>query len=304
MFVKLNYLFMIKTGIIGTSETACNYATIIRDSGDLELTGCFSPDYSRNKDFASLFNLVAYPSLEALFNYADALIITDFAPGFIPFTEKALKNFKHILITNPFLAGFEEIQYLRKISEESGVTMQIAGGFKFHSILKDCKDKISYFADLKHSFNSSKDKNGARYMDFLLQDISLLLTILKGMHKKVSVSSWDLNGRNPDFMSARIDLDNGFAANILINQMENKKSFTLDLFNNDGVCSYNDCNSDLTTSSELESISIELGHFIQSITNHCSPSNHNDIMFQSLELVHTIKAKTIRPTTANIQNQL
>ncbi|NJK94566.1 MAG: Gfo/Idh/MocA family oxidoreductase [Bacteroidales bacterium] len=153
MFVALNYLFMIKTGILGTSETANFYATILKNSDSFELTGCFSPDYDKAKTFAANFGQIAYPTAEALFKYADVLIITDFSPDFLNITTKALKNFKHVLVTNPFLAGLDEIQYLRKLSEESRVIFQIAGGFNYNPYISGFINKTGYLAELKHSCN-------------------------------------------------------------------------------------------------------------------------------------------------------
>lgn len=300
MFVALNYLFMIRTGILGTSETAYNYANTIKESGNFELTGCFTPDYNDSKEFAAQFGLIAYPSVEALFNYTDALVVTDFCPDFLPITEKALKNFKHILITNPFLIGFEELQHLRKLSNESGVTMQIGGGFKFQAILSDYNIQNCYFADLKHSIKPENINSGARYMELLLHDISLLLIILKGIPKKLNLSFWDESGNNPDFMSARIDLDNGCAANLLLNQKGNENSFNLSLYSNNGISKYD--NNYLLKSNSVESIINELDHFYSCIESDYSTSTHNDIIFKAMELAYTIKTKTFRCDAINIQN--
>jgi hypothetical protein len=291
---------MIRTGILGASETACRYAHTIKESGNLELTGCFSPDYHKSKEFASQFGLVAYPSVEALFNYADALIVTDFCADFLSITEKALKNFKHILIANPFLARFEEVQFLRKLSEESGVSMQIAGGFKFQTILSDYKIQNCYFADLKHSIKVDCNNSGARYIELLIHDISLLLIVLKGMPKKLNLSFWDESGKNPDFMSARIDLDNGCAANILLNQMASENSFSLNLYSNNGISKYD--TQYLTKYDSIEWVINELDHFYTCIDSDYLTSTHNDIIFQALELAHTIKSKTFRHNAINIQN--
>lgn len=300
MFVRLNYLFMIKTGILGTSETANLFAGALKESENFELTGCFSPDYTKSKLFASEHNLVAYPSAEAMFNYADALIITDFSPDFLINTEKSLKAFKHILITNPFLAGIEEIQHLRKLSEESGVLMQIAGGFKFKSILPtDCKSY--YFADLKHTFSPNNNIYlSQKLLESLLYDISLLLILLKGVPKKVNNNAWDINGKSTDLLSARIELDNGNVANILLNQLTEKNSFILNLYGNEGLTTFeSEFSGKEMGECDKCSVKHELAHFGKSIKNHNLDSVHNDIMFQALELAHNIKSKTSRNLAVN-----
>ncbi len=302
MFVRLKYLFMIKTGILGTSETANFYAHILSQIEGFELTGCFSPDYSKTKTFAAQFNLVSYPSVEALFNYTEALIITDFSPDFLSTTERAIKSFKHILITNPFLAGLDEIQHLRKLSEESGVLMQIAGGFRFFEILNRFSDSNCFLADLKHSFGSCDHVwCGARFMEYLLNDISLQLILLKGIPKKISINSWEVKDNERGVVSVRMELDNGAVASLLVNQLEEKNLVQANVFSTKGESVFQ---VDLTKSDAdfKEIISHELRHLRQSIKNSFSSTVHNDIMFQALELAHRIKSKSVQNFAVNFPN--
>lgn len=302
MFVRLNYLLMIKTGILGTSETATLFAANIKELGKFELTGCFSPDYNKSKAFGATFGLIAYPSIDALFKYTDALIITDFSPDFLCITEKSLKNFKHVLISNPFLAGLEEILHLRKLSEESRVMMQIVGGFRYHQLSLKLENKSCYFSDLRHSFVKGMNIcTGSKFMEFLLHDVSLTLSLLKGVSKKAITSAWDKCGNNPDLVSTRLDLDNGCTANILLSQVEDENKFALTLYSSEGVSKFEfDPFGQDMDAMKSHSIIYELEHFASSIQSR-STASHNDIMFQSLELVHNIKTKAIRQFSSNIQ---
>jgi len=303
MFVWLKHLLMIKTGILGTSETAQQFAEILKKSDKYELTGCCSPDYSKTKAFAAQFELVAYPTVEALFKYTDALIITDFSPDFISSSEKSLKNFKHILITNPFLAGIEEIGYLRKLSEESRVIFQIAGNFHYQSLLASQSIDASFFADLRHTFKEGSNIcTGFKFMEFLLYDISLLLFLLKGAPKKISTAAWDMKGNNPDLMSARLELDNGHTANILLSQVEDVNSFSLSAYHKNGVSKYYlDTNIHDAGTLTKNAIEAELKHFDASIEAPNLAQYQNETVFQALELVHSIKEKAVRFFTSNIQ---
>jgi hypothetical protein len=294
---------MIKTGILGTSETANFYASILMRLEGFELTGCYSPDYGKTKNFATQFNLVAYPSMEALFNYTEALIITEFSPDFLSTTEKAIKNFKHILITNPFLAGFDEIQHLRKLSEESGVLLQIAGGFKFHDIVSRFENRNCFLTDLKHSFGScNKIWCGAKFMEYLLNDISLQLILLKGSAKKININSWEVNGHEHGVVSIRLELDNGNVANLLVNQFEEKNTLNANLYCTEGESVFQ---IDLASGNGKpfeEVIANELHHLELSIKSSYSSTVHNDIMFQALELAHRIKSKSIQNFAVNFPN--
>lgn len=295
---------MIKTGILGTSETADYYAKLLTGLNGFELTGCFSPDYSKAKVFAAQYNLIAYPSAEALFNYADVLIITDFFPDFLLNTEKAIKNFKHILITNPFLAGFEEIQHLRKLSEESGVLMQIAGGFRYPEVISYFESRNCYLADLKHSFGINHNScYVSRFAELVLHDVSLLLKLLKGSAKKASINSWERDDKENGLVSVRLELDNGCVANLLINKHEKVDSLDLFVYGNTGETKFRyDPEREKGGEATEGAIKQELLHLEMSIRNSQLSTCHNDIMFQALELVHRIKSKTFQNFAVNFPN--
>lgn len=294
---------MIKTGILGTTEAAKAFATKIKSSENFELTGCFSPDYDKAKNFASLFDLVAYPSADALFKYTDALIITDFAPDFLNITTKALKNFKHVLITNPFLAALEEIQQLRKLSEESRVIFQIMGAYSYPSLFSDNQNKPVYLAELKRNLSSNITLSGHKYMEILMQDIYLLLYLLKGYPKRIYTNSWDSKGLNPDTISARIELDNGNIANFLLNRTEKDNSVTLDLLGPEVPFKTSaDLNLKENDTNKLIAIEKELLHFQGRIQNPYAVACEGDIIIQALELAHTIKNKSTRHLTIDAQN--
>lgn len=293
---------MIKTGILGTTETAKAFASRIKSSQDFELTGCFSPDYEKAKNFASIFDLIAYPSADALFKYTDALIITDFAPDFLSITSKALKNFKHVLISNPFLAALEEIQQLRKISEESRVIFQINGAFS-HPLFSEIQIQPAYLAEMRRSISSETCYSGHKYMEIVMQDIYLVLYLLKGYGKRLYTNSWDCQGMNPDVISARIELDNGSIANLLINRTIEENGVILDLIGPDGSSRVEENNLKPDHEpAKLKAIEQELLHFSQRIHNPYASAWQDDVIFQALELSYAIKNKSSRHFTIDAQN--
>ncbi|NJO69102.1 MAG: hypothetical protein HC830_07295 [Bacteroidetes bacterium] len=209
-----------------------------------------------------------------------------------------------MLVTNPFLAGLDEIQYLRKLSEESRVIFQIAGGFNYNPYISGFINKTGYLAELKHSCNCEPGLcNNTRYLEVLLQDSAVLLSLMRGTAKRISINSWDCKGLNPDLLSARIELDNGNIANLLITQGEKENKLNLELYSNDGISRTSIALTQDNQGKMLEdSISLELAHFYTRIHNPFSNSNQHDMMFQALEIAHTIRAKVIRHYAVNAQN--
>jgi hypothetical protein len=285
---------MIKTGILGTSTTADLYARILKNSDIFTLSGYYAPDPAHSGTFAFRKDLPSFPSAGSLFNSCEALIITDFAPHFLKHAEEAIKSFKHILITNPFLAGLEEIDHLRKLSEESGVFMQIAGGFRFQNLLPETENCL--VADLKHSFGPGMNVwSTASVMEYILCHTAYLLSLLKGIPKKHSIHAWETHGVKSNLISCRIDLDNGSIANILLGDLGKSDHYILQLFQVEGVKSFESehLSAELNKAEEA-AVERELIHFEKSIHNRYLSSFHNDVMFQALELSHRIKEKAVR----------
>lgn len=303
MFALYKHRCMIKTGILGTSTTAGYYAETLRHSNSFELTGCYSPDYEKSKQFGAHFNLVAYPSMEALYKYADALIVTDFAPDFLGAAEKSLKNFKHILIANPFLAALNEIQYLKKLSEESNVVMQIAGGQQHRMLgLNEEDDQACYFAEIHRDIPDLQNKGFQCLTEALLTDVSILLKILKGTPKRVISNAWNSCNLNPNLISIRIELDTCFAASLLLNGTAEKSDFRMSIYGTNEVTRVSaPFTHEQDKEFSLRSASFEMEQFETGINAMDRNLNSNTPVFQALEIVHSVKDKILRNITSDIQ---
>ncbi|NJK94565.1 MAG: hypothetical protein HC905_06215 [Bacteroidales bacterium] len=90
---------------------------------------------------------------------------------------------------------------------------------------------------------------------------------------------------------------------MLITQGEKENKLNLELYSNDGISRTSIALTQDNQGKMLEdSISLELAHFYTRIHNPFSNSNQHDMMFQALEIAHTIRAKVIRHYAVNAQN--
>jgi len=61
----------------------------------------------------------------------DTAIIADDSPETMQLAEMSLKALKHVFIARPDRLTIEQIKYLQRLAEESGVVIQLGAGYMF-----------------------------------------------------------------------------------------------------------------------------------------------------------------------------
>jgi len=75
MFVVTNFLTMTKIGIIGSDKYLFQLADLFRGIDGFELTGWFNDNYNDSAEISLPYNVIPYPTIEALFRYVDAIAL-------------------------------------------------------------------------------------------------------------------------------------------------------------------------------------------------------------------------------------
>lgn len=232
-FVTINFLRMIRIGIIGTDRQLLSVITEIKAIYGIEITGCFSDNYNCTKEFSADSGIVPYPTLEALFRYVDAVIINFDVSWNVLLIAKCLKSFKHVFSVDAKSIKFKECEYLEKIAEESNVKFYPEFG---NSILRVPEKLQESFLDFQyinihHNLNYAQGGVVGERLSFaLLQDLSSLLGICKTNVKRVNASGWNFCEPGLGMINARLDFENGSIINFMISSIVAPYKFQATLF--------------------------------------------------------------------------
>lgn len=203
---------MTRIGIIGTDTLAQIHIVELLTNNHFEIVGCYAPDDRQSMVFARQYRLISYSSIEALFKYADTVDIAGNLPETMDLAECSLKAIKHVLIVQIDRLNMEQIQYLRKLAEESGVVLQLGTGYRYCPVYETLNQSIkeAKVVDIKHQLVSGKDPY-ARLNVELSYDFDFVTSILKASICKIDVKTWN----KTDILHCRLECDNGCVINLM-----------------------------------------------------------------------------------------
>ena len=207
---------MTRIGIIGTGEIAHLHVVGLLTNNSYEIAGCFSPENRQSMIFARQYRLISYSSPEALLKYADAVDITDYLPETMELAELSLKAMKHVFIAQPDWLNMEQLQYLKKLAEESGVILQIGTGYRFcpvHDMLSGAI-QTAKIVDIKHQLPDNSNFFPRLNIE-LSYDFDFVTSILKASICKLDVKSWTKSENSPDVLQCRLECENGSVINLM-----------------------------------------------------------------------------------------
>jgi hypothetical protein len=207
---------MTRIGIIGTGDVAHIHIAGLLTCSNCEIAGCYAPENRPSMIIARQYRLISYSSPEALFKYADAVDITDNLPETMALAELSLKAMKHVFIAQTDQLSMEQMQYLKKLAEESGVVLQLGTGYRYcpaYEMLAKSMQTAKVI-DIRHQLVSHSDLF-ARLNVELSYDFDFVTGILKASISKLEVKTWTKSENSPDVLHCRLECDNGCAVNLM-----------------------------------------------------------------------------------------
>ena len=207
---------MTRIGIIGTGDVAHIHIIGLLASNHYEISGCYSPENRQSMIFARQYRLISYSSAEALFKYADAVDITDDLPQTMTLAELSLKALKHVFIAQPNSLDMKQMQYLKKLAEESGAVLQLGAGYKYCPVYHFLAETVqtAKLVDIRYQLVNNGDLYAQMNMN-LSYVFDFVTGILNTSITKLDVRTCTKTENPPDILHCLLECDNGCAINMM-----------------------------------------------------------------------------------------
>ncbi len=209
---------MIRIGIIGADAVSRLHTQSFLTNINYEIVGCYSPDNRESMVFAREYRLVSYSSLDALFKYTDAIDIAGDFPDVMALAERSLKGMKHVYIAQPHRLSLENVQYLVKLADESGMTLQMSPGYRYcpaYEYFAELNQK-PIMIDIRHRLPDTSENLMMRLNTELVRDLDFVLGIIRANVNKVDVKTWTRSKVYLDLLNCRMECDNGCLINLVM----------------------------------------------------------------------------------------
>ena len=318
MFVWINFLGMIKIGIIGWDKHLQHLTNLVKGMEGFLLTGWMN-DSSENNEDPDSSELMAFHSFEAFHRCVDAVAITYKSDETFETICLCLKYFKHVFLLNAQRLKYKDFIYLHKISEESNVRFYP----EFGSLIPDANDVPIeglmgiQFVDLNQTFSPNEGICvDGRLSLALLRDVFFLTSLIGANVKKITANGWGFSELGAGMLNAKIDFDNGTSVNILLaNSVKPRQTEiviygrceTLRISSIDNITKISresltkgqiDCHEKIFPKDS--SLRYDLNNFFSSIHNIDSGLRFLEHKYQSFRMTHLIQEKINHFASINI----
>ena len=303
---------MLKIGVLGASNLAKDHIRILLElKSQFELIGFYDPCDKLAEELMGSFSIKRFSMYKNLLEEVECIDIVSPTIKHYEFASIALRKSKHIFIEKPLTQTIDEAKSLISLSREASVKVQIGSIERFNpAFLKsiDFVKRPMYIETHRLNHYSTHVNDISVVMDLMMNDIDVILSIVKSGVRKVSASGASVFSDAFDIVSARIEFDNGCVASLTASRVAQQKKCETSFYQKESIVNVNflsneievvcsdNMNSELTkkliserpiivdTNPKLE----EFKSFHDSIINDLDPIVSLSNGYESLCLAHQI----------------
>lgn len=235
-FANVNFLTMVKIGVIGAGHLGKIHLRCLKNIPDFELVGFYDTDDTNAARVEEEFGIKRFASAEELMLAVDAVDIVTPTLSHFELASRAMKASKHVFIEKPLTETLEEARELLELSYEANVKIQVGHVERFNPAFLKAQEydlKPMFIETHRLAEFNPRGTDVSVVLDLMIHDIDITLSVVKSNVKSIQASGVNVVSDTPDIANARIEFDNGCVANITASRISMKNMRKTRLFQRD-----------------------------------------------------------------------
>lgn len=218
---------MIKIGVTGDFFEMEKEIRLLKEMSEFSLTGIYHYDTKLLKEFSANHDLPCFFSSGSFIGSCDAIDIAGNNGNETRFYAEILKSSKHLIVDFPDISLMHRLGHLIKLASEAKVIMQVRNPYCFNPVYRACLPRINNPAVIELQMEI---KDGSELENQAILSIDLIRDMVRSNTHKVNASGISVAGKKVDYLTARIEFDNGSIANLTIHQLSGRTSLTVKIY--------------------------------------------------------------------------
>jgi predicted dehydrogenase len=304
---------MIQIGIAGANELSKKHIEKILEIKDFRLVGFYDHDEQSSEYISNTFGLKKFDSYADLLANTQAIDILSPVGTHYKYALKAIESCRHVFVDKVLSENLDEAKELANLAYEANIQLHVSRYERFHpnfQLLKKLLNNPLYIESSKfdqHIINLSPED---LVFDLLLNELELVLNIVKANVLKVRTTAACMHSDTVDFINVRLEFDNGCVYNMVGGSFKSEQRNKIRFFQKNKTYGFDLTNfriSLLNSSDEVneaqeeqilrntgkntnEMIKRELEYFAQNITHQSLQLRTYYDNYQAIEVAHRIIA--------------
>ncbi|MBA7566501.1 hypothetical protein ES708_08192 [subsurface metagenome] len=218
---------MIKIGVTGDFFEMEKEIQLLKEMPEFSLTGIYHYNTKLLKEFTVKHDLPVFSSFSSLIRSCDAIDIAGNNGDETHLYTGILKNSKHLIVNFPDPSSIDSLKHLTKLASEAKVIMQVRNPYRYNPAYIACLSKINKPAVIEIQMEI---KQGSKLDNQAVLCIDLIRDMVRSNTHRVNASGISVAGRKVDYLTARIEFDNGSIVNMTINQLSGRDSLIVKIY--------------------------------------------------------------------------
>ncbi|MBL7753558.1 MAG: Gfo/Idh/MocA family oxidoreductase [Chitinophagaceae bacterium] len=274
---------MLRIGIIGAGQFSKQHVEQLQELPQVEISGIFDKEAGRATEVGTQFGIPARSNFDDLLAHSDAVHVVCSTHAHFEMASQALRLGKHVFIEKPMTATPEQAGELIKMSLEADVKCMVGYNERFNPAFQAMEGRLNrlVFAE-SHRVTPFTPRTGniSVVLDLMIQDIDLILKLVKSDIRQISATGVRVLGDTPDIANVRLEFNNGCVANLTASRLADREKRSLRLFEQDAYYRLNLLHPEVHRITLAQRSSLHQAHAIQSEKIHIEKHNTLQAQFQ------------------------
>jgi len=222
-----------RVGVVGAGSLGFHHIRILKDLKGIQFTGFVETKPERRAEVEKELRVKSHPTLEALVDASDAVIIVVPTSAHFSVASEAIARGKHVFIEKPITATLDEADGLLALAEKQGVMVQIGHIERFNRAVRAALPHVKQprFIDSERLAPfSPRGSDVAVVLDLMIHDIDLLLTLVGSGARDISAVGVPVLTPMLDIANARVTFTSGAVANITSSRISRERKRKIRIF--------------------------------------------------------------------------
>lgn len=230
----------VRVGVAGVGVLGYHHARLLCQLPVAQVVGVYDRRANRAAEVAAELGVVAFPSLEALIEAVDALIVAVPSTAHRAVAEPALAAGRHVLVEKPLAAHPDDARALVDMARAQGVVLATGHVERYNPVLRACTpwlDRPRFIESHRLAPFTPRGIDVDVVLDLMIHDIDLVLHLVGSPVARVDAVGVPVLTSQIDIANARVTFANGAVANITASRVSRERLRKLRLFQPSGYLS-------------------------------------------------------------------
>ncbi len=232
----------IRIGVVGTGSLGFHHARILRDVQETEMVGICEARPERADEVSRELGVVSFPSLEALLDGVDAVVIAVPTVHHEAVATAALARGIHVMVEKPMAPELAAADRILEAAEGSGAVVQIGHVERFNAALQAAEEYLErplFIESHRIAPFVPRSTDVAVVLDLMIHDVDLVQALVGEPISDIAAAGLPVLTRNVDIANARLTFEGGAVANLTASRVSVDRMRKLRIFQRSGYLSLN-----------------------------------------------------------------